>query len=115
MDPEDPTPSVSGCGVLTGLPEPAMESFLALTGPGSGSSLLMAELAARGQADATGLVDTMSPYSSQRSYLNFTESPVEVSASFPEAAWRRLTALRSAFDEEVSGGGVTRGSRRRRD
>jgi FAD/FMN-containing dehydrogenase len=137
MDPEGPTPSVSGCSVLTGLPEPAMESFLALTGPGSGSSLLMAELrqlggtlarpapgagalpqlegefmlfavavamtpelAARGQADATALVDAMSPYSSQRSYLNFTESPVEVSASFPEAAWRRLTAIRSAVDPD---------------
>jgi FAD/FMN-containing dehydrogenase len=137
MDPEGPTPSVSGCSVLTGLPEPAMESFLALTGPGSGSSLLMAELrqlggtlarpapgagalpqldgqfmlfgvavamtpelAARGGADATALVDAMSPYSSQRSYLNFTESEVEVRASFPEAAWRRLTAIRSAVDPD---------------
>jgi FAD/FMN-containing dehydrogenase len=137
MDPEGPTPSVSGSTLLDELPEPAVESFLALTGPGSGSSLLAAELrqlggalgrpapeagalpqldgafmlfavavamtpelAARGQADAAALVDAMSPYSSGRSYLNFTENPVELSASFPEATWRRLTGIRSAVDPD---------------
>jgi hypothetical protein len=135
MDPEGPTPGVSGCSLLAGLPEPALESFLALTGPGSGSSLLAAELrqlggaldrspegagalgrldgefllfavaiaatpelAERGQADAAALVDAMSPYSSARSYLNFSEAPVEVSSAFSRSAWRRLTELCSALD-----------------
>jgi len=40
MDPEGPTPGVSASTLLAGLPEPAIESFLALTGPGSGSTLL---------------------------------------------------------------------------
>jgi len=138
MDPEGPTPSVSGSTLVAELPEPAVESFLALTGPGSGSSLLAAELrqlggaldrpaagagalpqldgafmlfavaiamspelATRGQADAAALVDAMTPYSSGRSYLNFTETPVEVSASFPEATWRRLTGIRAAVDPDA--------------
>lgn len=44
MDPEGPTPAVSASTMLAGLPDTAIESFLALTGPGSGSSLLSAEL-----------------------------------------------------------------------
>lgn len=44
MDPEGPTPSTSGTVMLDDLPEPAIASFLALTGPSSGSSLLSAEL-----------------------------------------------------------------------
>jgi FAD/FMN-containing dehydrogenase len=50
MDPEGPTPAASASATLTGLPEPAIEAFLALTGPGSGSSLLSAELRQLGGA-----------------------------------------------------------------
>jgi FAD/FMN-containing dehydrogenase len=50
MDPEGPTPSVSGSAVLDGLPEEAVEQFLAAAGPGSGSSLLLAELRQLGGA-----------------------------------------------------------------
>ncbi len=50
MDPEGPTPGVSGTCMLTELPEAALETFLALTGPGSGSSLLAAELRQLGGA-----------------------------------------------------------------
>jgi FAD/FMN-containing dehydrogenase len=50
MDPEGPTPSVSASTMLDELPEPAIETFLALTGRGSGSSLLMAELRQLGGA-----------------------------------------------------------------
>jgi FAD/FMN-containing dehydrogenase len=135
MDPEGPTPGVSASTLLAELPEPAIESFLALTGRGSGSSLLAAELrqlggalgrpaegagalpmldgkfvlfgvaiaatpelAAQGHADAVTLVDTLRAYSSGRDYLNFAEAPVDVSASFPEETWRRLTGVRSAVD-----------------
>lgn len=50
MDPEGPTPATSGSTMLDSLPHAAIESFLALTGPGSGSSLLMAELRQLGGA-----------------------------------------------------------------
>ena len=50
MDPEGPTPAVSASTVLADLPDPAIESFLALTGPGSGSTLLAAELRQLGGA-----------------------------------------------------------------
>ncbi|HEX5560539.1 MAG TPA: FAD-binding oxidoreductase [Nocardioidaceae bacterium] len=135
MDPEGPTPGVSASTLLAGLPEPAIESFLALTGRGSGSTLLAAELrqlggalgrpaegagalpmldgrfilfgvaiaatpelAARGHADATALVDALAPYSSGRDYLNFAETKVDVSASYRAETWRRLTGVRSAVD-----------------
>jgi FAD/FMN-containing dehydrogenase len=50
MDPEGPTPGVSASTILAELPEAAVESFLALTGRGSGSSLLAAELRQLGGA-----------------------------------------------------------------
>ncbi|MGN6129782.1 MAG: FAD-binding oxidoreductase [Nocardioidaceae bacterium] len=50
MDPEGPHPGVSGTCLLTELPEAALESFLALTGAGSGSVLLAAELRQLGGA-----------------------------------------------------------------
>jgi FAD/FMN-containing dehydrogenase len=50
MDPEGPTPGVSASTLLAELPEPAIESFLALTGRGSGSTLLAAELRQLGGA-----------------------------------------------------------------
>ncbi len=50
MDPEGPTPGVSGTALLEALPELAVEAFLALTGPDSGSSLLLAELRQLGGA-----------------------------------------------------------------
>jgi FAD/FMN-containing dehydrogenase len=50
MDPEGPTPGVSASTILSDLPDAAIESFLALTGPGSGSTLLAAELPQLGGA-----------------------------------------------------------------
>ena len=50
MDPEGPTPGVSDSTMLAELPESAIETFLALTGPGSGSTLLAAELRQLGGA-----------------------------------------------------------------
>ncbi|TQJ48438.1 FAD-binding oxidoreductase [Phycicoccus sp. SLBN-51] len=57
MDPEGPTPAVSGSLTLAGLPEEAVEAFLAEVGHGSTSSLLFAELRQLGGAlgrDADG-------------------------------------------------------------
>ena len=137
MDPEGPTPGVSAAGVLGDLPEAAIESFLALAGPGSGSTLMVAELrqlggalgrpatgagalpmldgsfalfacavpmtpelGARGLADAVALVDAMRSYSSGSEYLNFAETPVDVSTAYSEQSWTRLTALRSTVDPD---------------
>ncbi|MEO5709886.1 MAG: FAD-binding oxidoreductase [Nocardioidaceae bacterium] len=135
MEPEGPTPAVSSSTILADLPDAAIETFLALTGHGSGSTLLAAELrqlggalsrpaegagalpmvegafvlfgvaiaatpekAAQGRADGTALVDAMRAHASGRDYLNFTEVPVDVGASFPAQTWRRLKAIRSAVD-----------------
>jgi FAD/FMN-containing dehydrogenase len=135
MDPEGPTPAVSASTILDELPDAAIESFLALTGRGSGSTLLTAELrqlggalgrpaagagalpmlkgkfvlfgaavaatpelAARGHADAVAMVDALSAYSSGRDYLNFAETPVDMSRSFPAATWRRLQQVRETYD-----------------
>jgi FAD/FMN-containing dehydrogenase len=135
MDPEGPTPGVSASAILSELPDAAIETFLALTGQGSGSALLAAELrqlggalgrphegagalpmldgdfvlfgvaiamtpemAAKGHADATALVDAMTTYASGRDYLNFAEDQVDVSRSFPAEAWERLKGVRSAAD-----------------
>jgi hypothetical protein len=50
MDPEGPTPAVSSSTILADLPDAAIETFLALTGRGSGSTLLAAELRQLGGA-----------------------------------------------------------------
>ena len=50
MDPEGPTPAVSASTLLADLPDAAVETFLALSGPGSESTLLAAELRQLGGA-----------------------------------------------------------------
>ena len=50
MDPEGPTPAVTASTLVAELPEAAIESFVALTGRGSGSTLLLAELRQLGGA-----------------------------------------------------------------
>jgi len=50
MDPEGPTPAVSDSLVLDSLPDAAIDALVAVTGPGSGSSLILAELRQLGGA-----------------------------------------------------------------
>ena len=50
MDPEGPTPAVSGHTLLDALPDEAVDAFLAQVGPGTSSSLLAAELRQLGGA-----------------------------------------------------------------
>ena len=50
MDPEGPTPAVSDSTLLSGLPEAAIQAFLAAAGPDSGSQLLAAEIRQLGGA-----------------------------------------------------------------
>lgn len=57
-DPEEPLPSTSATGMLAELPPEAVSAFVRAAGPGSGSSLVMAELrqlgGAVGRPDANG-------------------------------------------------------------
>jgi FAD/FMN-containing dehydrogenase len=50
MDPEGPTPAVSDTAMLGSFPDEAVDAFLAEVGPGSTSSLLLAELRQLGGA-----------------------------------------------------------------
>jgi hypothetical protein len=50
MDPEQPVPAVSGTCIVGDLDDAALDAFLAVTGEGSGSPLLMAELRQLGGA-----------------------------------------------------------------
>jgi FAD/FMN-containing dehydrogenase len=50
MDPEGPTPAVSDSAMLSGMPDEAVDAYLAEVGPGSTSSLLLAELRQLGGA-----------------------------------------------------------------
>jgi FAD/FMN-containing dehydrogenase len=50
MDPEGPTPVTSHTSTLAALPDAGVDAFLAAAGPGSGSSLLLAELRQLGGA-----------------------------------------------------------------
>ena len=49
-DPEGPTPAASDALVLGSLPDAAIDALVAVTGPGSGSSLILAELRQLGGA-----------------------------------------------------------------
>ena len=42
----------------------------------------------------------MRAYASGRDYLNFAESSVDVSKSYPEETWLRLKGIRSAVDAD---------------
>lgn len=50
MDPEDPSPGVSDSAILDAMPESAIDTFLDLARPGSGSSVLVHELRQLGGA-----------------------------------------------------------------
>ena len=50
MDPEGPTPGVSNTAMLAGIPDSAIDAFVAQSGPDSHSSLLMSELRQLGGA-----------------------------------------------------------------
>ena len=137
MDPEGPTPAVSGSVLLDALPEEAVDAFLAEVGPGSTSSLLAAELrqlggalgrphhgagalprldaayagffvaiaatpemAAQGLACARSLEQALAPWSSGRSFLNFTESRMDTRSAFDQDSFVRLGNVRAAVDPE---------------
>lgn len=46
------------------------------------------------------VVAAMAPWRNGRSYLNFVEDPTDVRAGYPDDAWLRLVAVRSAADPD---------------
>ena len=137
MDPEGPTPAVSGSVLLDGLPEEAVDAFLAEVGPGATSSLLAAELrqlggalgrphhgagalprldaayagffvaiaatpdmAVQGLVDARRLEQALAPWSSGRTFLNFTESRMDTRTAFDQDAFVRLGNVRAKVDPD---------------
>jgi hypothetical protein len=58
------------------------------------------EMAMQGQLDAHAFTASLEPWSTGRSYLNFSENPVPVKDAFEELPWLQLKGLRSAFDPD---------------
>ena len=56
------------------------------------------ELAALGRRDAQRLVAALEPWSSGRSFLNFTEQRTDTRAAYGAEAWARLRAVRASVD-----------------
>jgi hypothetical protein len=57
-----------------------------------------AEVGAAIHAQLERIADAMDPWDAGRRYLNFTERPADATAFFPEATYRRLRAVKSAYD-----------------
>lgn len=49
-------------------------------------------------ADLVALYEGLAPWDGGRRYLNFTESPVDLRAVFPERSYERLCALKARYD-----------------
>jgi len=102
MDPEDPMPISGGTQMFADLPSQAIDEFLALVGPGSGSPLLMAELRHVGGAlarpdarhGATGTFDG--------EYLMYLAG-VPVNAEVAAATRARIERVRAAMRRWASG------------
>ena len=58
------------------------------------------EMAMQGDLDAHALTAAMEPWSPGRSYLNFSENPVDPRDAFDELTWLQLKGIRSALDPE---------------
>lgn len=101
MDPEGPTPFVSGSVLLTGLPPEAVDTLLAVAGPDSGSSLLLAEI--RQLGGAVGRPADAAAASLPGAYLGFflAIAPVPEAAAAGRADADRAVA---ALDPWASGG-----------
>jgi hypothetical protein len=58
------------------------------------------ELAMQGQLDAHQLTGSLEPWSTGRSYLNFSENEVDARSGYDESAWLQLKGIRSAYDPD---------------
>src|SRR5215210_9538240 len=116
MDPEHPVPARGDGMVLDRLTPAAIDALVEAVGPGSGSPLLSVELRQLGGAIgvppaehgalakiggefalfAVGIA--MDAGAAGRRYLNFTESPTDPRAFFPDATLERLRAVKTAYD-----------------
>jgi hypothetical protein len=57
-----------------------------------------AEVGAAIDAQLERVAEAMDPWDAGRRYLNFTERPADATAFFPETTYRRLRAVKSAYD-----------------
>lgn len=94
MDPEGPTPSVSGSVVLGELPVAAVEALLAAAGPDSGSSVLAAEIRHLGGAVGRSADAALAclPGSYLGFFLGIAPTPEIAAAGLADAA-KGVTAL----------------------
>ena len=56
------------------------------------------ELGAQGHADAVRLSGALAPWANGKSYLNFSENPVDARTAYADGAWTQLKGIRSAVD-----------------
>lgn len=96
MDPEDPMPYISGSQLLGQLPPEGIDAWVAAAGPGSGSTLAVAELRHTGGAagrthDSNGARDSLAG-----SFLSFTCGAVMAPEMAP-AVEQRLETIRRAM------------------
>jgi len=96
MDPEGPTPCVIDSGLLTGLPEEAVDAFLAAAGPESPSVVMIAELRqlggvlARGSETPSALPGFAAPFA----LLTVSVAPTpEIGAALKEQCRQIITAM----------------------
>jgi hypothetical protein len=102
MDPEGPTPAASRSVLLRDLPDEAIETFLALTGPGSGSSLLAAELRQLGGAAARPPEDAGALSMLEEEFLFFGVG-IAATPEMGERAFADATAVAEALAQYSSG------------
>jgi hypothetical protein len=102
MDPEGPTPATSTSVLLRDLPDEAIETFLALTGPGSGSSLLAAELRQLGGAVGRRPEDAGALAGLDEPFLFFGVG-IAATPEMGERAYADATAVAQALAQYASG------------
>jgi FAD/FMN-containing dehydrogenase len=137
MDPPEPVPYTGSGQMLGELDAAAIDAFVAVAGPGSGSPFVSAEIRHVGGAAARGgeghgalatldssyltfavgmvideetyrvnrerlamLEAALAPYDHGRQYLNFTEESTDPARFYGEDTYRRLRAVRAAYDPQ---------------
>jgi hypothetical protein len=56
------------------------------------------EMGEDGHADAVRFTGALAPWSNDKPYLNFAETPVDVEKAYADGVWRQLAGIRSAVD-----------------
>jgi len=130
MDPENPVPGIGEGQTIRELPDEAIDAFVSIAGPDSGSPLLLSELRHLGgtleRPDENGgalshldaglpmtpelgeaipphlekIDETMRPWAAVGGYYNFTEGPCDVDAILPPDVCDRLGEVKRKWDPD---------------